>query len=390
MPEAVVGRERELKAAAAFLSRMAGGRSGLLLEGDAGVGKTTLWLDAIRQAEARGYRVLRARPVEAELKLSYAALADLVGGVFDDVAASLPPPQERALAAVLARVPESDEAVQARMTAVALVGALGALAADTPVLVAVDDAQWLDAASERALAFAARRLPLNVGLLLTRRGAGDAIPLGLDRALPEGCLERRVVGPLSLAALHHVLRARVGTSFPRPLLTRVATASEGNPFLALEIGRAVIAQGADRALGDPLPVPLAVRRLSEVRIRNLSRVAQEVLLVTSALFRPTVSTVAAAMERDARTVEAAVAEAVEADVLADELGCLRFTHPLFASAVYAAASDAARRRLHHRLAAATDDLEERARHLAQAAAGADESVAAEIARGAAEAARRGA
>lgn len=109
MPEAVVGRERELKAAAAFLSRMAGGRSGLLLEGDAGVGKTTLWLDAIRQAEARGYCVLRARPVEAELKLSYAALADLVGGVFDDLAASLPPPQERALAAVLARIPESDE-----------------------------------------------------------------------------------------------------------------------------------------------------------------------------------------------------------------------------------------------------------------------------------------
>ena len=390
MPGAVVGRDQELEAAAAFLDRMAEGPSGLLLEGDAGAGKTTLWLDAIRQAEARGCRVLRARPVEAELKLSYAALADLLGGVVDEVAARLPPPQERALAAVLVRVPESEETVQARMTAVALVSVLGALAADEPVLVAVDDVQWLDAASERALAFAARRMHTHVGVLLTRRGAGDDVPLDLDRALPEGGLERRVVGPLSLAALHHVLRARLGTSFPRPLLTRVAAASEGNPFVALEIGRAVIAQGADRALSDPLPVPLAVRRLSEVRIRNLSCAAQEVLLVTSALFRPTVSTVAGVTEGDARAVEAAVAEAVEADVLADERGRLRFTHPLFASAVYASASDTVRRQLHQRLAAATDDLEERARHLAQAATGADESVAAEIAGGATEAARRGA
>jgi len=390
MPEAVVGRERELEATAAFFDRMREGPSGLVFEGDAGAGKTTLWIDAIHQAEARGFRVLRARPVEAELKLSYAALADLVGGVLDEVAAGLPPPQERALAAVLVRVPESDEAVQARMTAVALVSMLGVLAADQPVLVAVDDAQWLDAASARALAFAARRLPGDVGVLLTRRGTGDDIPLDLDKALPEDGLDRRLVGPLSLAALHHVLRSRLGTSFPRPLLTRLATASGGNPFVALEIGRAVLAQGADRALTDPLPVTLAVRRLAEGRVRNLSGAAQEVLLVTSALFCPTVSTVAAAMEADARTVEGAVAEAVESDVLADERGRLRFTHPLLASAVYASASDAARRRLHQRLAAATDDLEERARHLAQAAAGTDESVAAEIARGAAQAARRGA
>jgi predicted ATPase len=209
-----------------------------VIEGEAGIGKTTLWFDVLRAAEARGYRVLQARPAESEANLSYAVLADLVGAAFDETRAALPATQERALASVLLRE-AADRPVDARTTAAALLGVLTTLAAEQPVLVAVDDVQWLDAASARALGFAARRLPPRLGLLLTRRGDGGIeAPLGLSRALPEDRVHRLVPGPLSLAALHHLIRSRRGTSMPRPLLARLAGASGGNPLFALEIARA--------------------------------------------------------------------------------------------------------------------------------------------------------
>jgi len=106
--------------------------------------------------------VLQARPAESEAKLSYAALADLLDDVFDDTRSALPPVHERALAAAFLRA-EPDGTADPRTTATAFVGILAALAADGPALVAVDDVQRLDAASERALAFAARRLPPGFG-----------------------------------------------------------------------------------------------------------------------------------------------------------------------------------------------------------------------------------
>ena len=100
----VVGRERELAEVGAFLSAVPDGPSALLIDGDAGIGKTTVWLTAVRNAEDHGYRVLRARPAESESRLSYAALADIVGPVFEEIRSALPDPQERALATVMLRV----------------------------------------------------------------------------------------------------------------------------------------------------------------------------------------------------------------------------------------------------------------------------------------------
>ena len=192
-----------------------------------------------RRAKLQGYRVLKARPAESEAKLSYAVLGDLVGAAFDETRAALPTPQERALAAALLREVR-DAPIDARTTATALLGVLRALAAKQPVLVAVDDVQWLDAASARALRFASRRMPPRLGLLLTqRKEAAIEDPLGLSDALPEGRVHRLVPGPLSLAALYHMIRNKRGTSMPRPLLTRLAAASGGNPLFALEIARAV-------------------------------------------------------------------------------------------------------------------------------------------------------
>jgi predicted ATPase len=387
--EAVVGRDTELSAIERFLDALPAGPSGLVVEGEAGIGKTTLWVEAVRAAEARAQRVLRARPAESEAKLSYAALADLVGSAFDETRGALPAPQESALATALLRA-ETDEPADARTTATALVGVLTALAAERPSLIAVDDVQWLDPASARALEFAARRLPPQVGLLVTRRTeGGEEAPLGLGRALPEERLQRLVPRPLSLGALHHLIGNRLETVPSRPTLVRIAAASGGNPFFALEIARALTREGGDRGLGDPLPVPRDLQELVLARVRALPAAAQKATLVAAALSRPTVATVAGALEPDCDALSA-LAAAEEGGVLASERGRIRFTHPLLASAVYGAAPESRRRQLHRRLAEVVTDVEERARHLAASVTEPDEATAAELEDAARGAAQRGA
>ena len=130
MEDAIVGREAELSAVERFLDSVPTGPVALVIEGEAGIGKTTVFAEGLRAADARGFRVLQARPAESEAKLSYAALADLVGEIFDDTRAALPPVQERALAAALLRA-EVDEAPSLRTTATALVGA-GSAATSRP------------------------------------------------------------------------------------------------------------------------------------------------------------------------------------------------------------------------------------------------------------------
>lgn len=388
-PGYIVGRERELAAVGAFLAAVPDGPRALLLEGEAGMGKTTVWLAAVRAAEDRRFRVLQARPAESESRLSYAALADIVGVAFDEVRAALPGPQERALATVLLRV-ATDEPADARVTATALVTVLTALAEDCPVLLAIDDVQWLDGASAGALAFAARRFPRRLGLLVSRRTEGVAgVPIGLDRALPEERLERLAVGPLSLAALRQVISGRLGTAIPRPVLTRIADTSGGNPFYALEITRGLT---DDAGAGRSLPVPPAMSKLAMERISSLSPTAREAVLVAALLSRPTIAALSGALPAVPGDAEAspAIIEAEDAGVLVTERGRIRFTHPLLASAVQGSVSGARRRQMHRRLAEVVTDPEERAQHLAQAASTPDGQTAAVVETGARQAALRGA
>jgi DNA-binding CsgD family transcriptional regulator len=387
----VIGREREIAVVSAFLDSIPHGAQALLLQGEAGIGKSTVWFEGVRLAEARAYRVLRARPAESEARLSYAVLADIVGPAFDATRAALPVPQERALAATLLRV-STDEPADPRTTATALVGVLSEIARERPVLVAIDDVQWVDAASERALAFAARRLPAHLGLLLASRTEGeDEAPLDLDHALQQDRLGRIVLGPLSLASLHHIVSGRLARELTRPMLARIAQASGGNPLFALGIARALAGareeSGGQRPL--PVPVPRSVQTLAAERVGALSLAAREAVLVAAALSRPTIETVAAALE-DERKALPAILEAEEAGVLVAEQGRVRFTHPLLASAVYGAASDARRGQLHRRLAAVVTDAEERARHLAQSATQADDATASTVEHAARQAALRGA
>jgi len=387
--ETLFGRERELAAVGDFVDAAGEGFAVLLVEGEAGIGKTTIWEAAVATARDRDYRVLAAYPAEAETGLSLAGLVDLLEGVLDEVADSLPRPQQKALAAAFLREEPPDEGPEARTISLSLLNAVRVLAAGGPVVIAVDDAHWLDRSTCTALQFVARRLrDEQVGLLLAQRPDGngdDRLVLG---RLPPRRLTRLELGPLCLDDLARLLRARLQSGLPRPLLTRLYEASGGNPFYALEIGRA-LARSGEVAVTDPLPLPSSLRAAVSDRLAALSDAALEVLLVVSALPRPTIAGVQRALY-DAETAVTGLAEAEEADVVRVEGHRIVFTHPLLASTISSSTRSEKRRLLHARLAQIADDPEERARHLAEAAAEPDLATARALADAATRAARRGA
>ena len=383
---AVIGREEELAEVASFLDRAAAASASLVLVGEAGVGKTTLWQAGVEAAHERSFRVLAASPSVAETGLSFAAICDLLGEAADDVLVDLPAPQRHALEVALLLTEAEQSTPDPRAVAVALLSAVRVLTRSEPVLVAVDDVQWIDSASAGVLGYAARRLRGEpVGLLLAQRAPeGEPLPLGLDRAAAERVSFVRV-GPLTLGATHRLVRERLGVPLPRPVLRRVHETAGGNPFYALEIARALPLESA--AAGQPLPVPGSLGELVRDRVAALPTDARQVLLAVAALSEPRLSVVEAALQRDPRP---GLGKASEAGVVAVEGDRVRFVHPLLASAAYGLAGDDDRRAVHRRLADAVGVPEQRARHLALAAHGPDEQVAAELEAAALGARARGA
>ena len=154
----VVAREQELASVAAFLDEPRAAPGALLLEGEAGIGKSTLWLAAVEQARERGLRVLSSRPAEAERTLAYAGLGDLLEGVLEETLPELLPPRRRALEIATLRDEAAGDPVDPRAVAVAVRDVLQLIGEAGPVAVAIDDVQWLDASSAGAIEFALRRL----------------------------------------------------------------------------------------------------------------------------------------------------------------------------------------------------------------------------------------
>jgi AAA ATPase domain len=209
----ILGRDVELAQVRSFIGSVPDGPSALLLEGAAGIGKTTLWHAGVSFARARGHRVLSCRAAESEARLSYAALGDL----FDFELPDLPSPQKRALDAALLRAEVEGAPPDQRAVAVASLGVLRALAASDPVIVAIDDVQWLDMPSARVLAFVVRRLedaPIRILVALRVGSAGD--PLGLGQAEPALTLHRVSIGPLREEAMTRLLRERTGGDLVHP------------------------------------------------------------------------------------------------------------------------------------------------------------------------------
>ncbi len=385
MRDPIVGRQPELAALDAFLSSADWPRT-LLLSGEAGIGKTTLWRAAVERADSAGYVVLSSRPLEAEAKLAHAGVGDLLAERHTALA-ELPEPQAHALRAALLLESPRSGAVDERAVSLGFLGVLRALAAEQPVLVAVDDVQWLDGASARVLAYAARRLAAERAAFLLALRAEARAELGYapDRVFPR-VVELPARG-LALEDVHALLRARLGVSLSRPALRDVHATAQGNPYFALELGRTLGETGGPHTLGAPTELPASLRELTAARIASLPDDTRKVLAAAAALADPTVALVGAATACDG---PAALAPAVEQDVVTIAAGRVRFSHPLLSASAYADVGAGVRRDLHAVLAGLIEDVEERARHLALAAVGPDAGIAAALEEAAALARARGA
>ena len=291
MPGAVVGRDAELASVRDFVSALSSGASALVLEGDAGMGKTTLWAAGVAHARTAGLRVLEARPAESETSLSFSGIGDLLDPVLDEALAPLPEAQRRALSRALVLEDADGPRPDPHAIGVAVLNALRALAEGAPILVAVDDVQWLDAASTAALRYGARRLRAEpVGVLLARRSSLDSGLLAeLRRTLPATRFTAIDVGPLDLLALHHVVHGHLSVVLPRPLLAEVHAAAGGNPFYALELVRTLQRTGASVEAGKPLPVPDSLHDLVHGRVLALPVESRDFLLAAAAHAHPTIS-----------------------------------------------------------------------------------------------------
>ena len=387
---AIVGREEELRALADFLGAASEASAAAVIVGDSGIGKTTLWRAAVVAARERGLRVLCAAPAAAEAQLSFAALRDLLDGVPLTALAELPTPQRHALEVALLRAEAEGPRPNPGAIGTALLNLLRVLASDTPVLLAIDDVQWLDAPSEGVLEFAARRLgEESVALLLAQRivGAVPPLPLGVERAFDVARLFRLVVGPLSLGAVQRMLGERLGTTCPHQTLRRLHEVSGGNPFYALELGRELLARGVEPSLHDPLPIPQSLDELLRARLARLPVRARNALLVAAALRKPSLRLLERA---EGERVLQAIEQALRAHIVELENDRVHFTHPLLASFCYGDSPAPARRAVHRRLAELVSEPEERARHLALAAEGPNAEVAAALDEAAQAARARGA
>jgi ATP/maltotriose-dependent transcriptional regulator MalT len=387
----VIGRDDELDAIQAFLADVEKGPSALVLSGEPGIGKTILWEAGVESARDGLDRVLTCHGVEAEASFSFAGLSDLLGDVLEEAASSLPPPRRRALRIALRLIEPGDEPSDTHTIGLAVLDVLRALAQRGPVLVALDDVQWLDVSSAGVLQVALRRLSEEpVGVLATLRMAPEvAAPFELARAFPEERLERLELRPLSLGAVHRLLEERLGLELTRPELAQVQEATAGNPFFALELGRELVRTGTRPARGQPLHVPDSLRELLGSRLARLPGETLDVLLLVAALARPTVELVSAAYGERERVLEALEAAAQEAVMVLDEAD-IRFAHPLLASICYERAPVWKRRAVHRALGSVVSDVEERARHMALAAERPDAAIASELETAGEHAAARGA
>ena len=359
-----VGRTLELAAVERFLDGVSDGPAALLVEGVAGIGKTTLWRAAIDAARARGFTILSTTAVDSETDLPFVGLRDLSATVPVEAADELPDVQHEALDRALLR---SAGSADPHAVCAAALSVVQGMSRDRPIVVAVDDVPWLDRPSQRLLSYVVRRLRRErVGMLIARRSGEARLPIGLDGTVP---VERVELGELDPDALHALLTDH-GMALSRRTTAHIHRVSGGNPFYAVEIGRAVVRDGG-RVTGE-LPVPGGVLAVTAERLAALSPTARHALDVVALLADPSVERVAEIVGPDAA---GALEEAAAEGLLDIDGDGLRFTHPILRSAVTAALPAARARTLHRDIAASSITAGERALHVAAAATGPDAAAA---------------
>ena len=389
MPEPLFGREPELHALERFLDAIGEGPGAAVVVGEPGAGKTALWSATASIARSRGYTVLACHPAVAEGTMPFSALGDLLAGVPAAALESLSDVMAAALHVAVTPDAPAGRSPDDRVVAVAVVQLLRVLARDSPVLIAVDDYQWVDPGTARVLGYAVRRVRDERIGFLACAPADDAVtvPTMLDADLVERPPARVVAGSLSTPTIAELLGDRLGMSVPPPLLQQIASASDGNALFALEIGRAIRDREVEVIPGEPLALPRSLDALLGRRIESLSRDVQELLMIAAAAAEPTLSLLTRATAQ--ATVARRLRPAVDAGLVSIQYDQIRFTHPLVAAALYHRIPTERRRALHRRLAEVVTGLPQRARHLALGADGPDAAVADVIDEAARAAAARG-
>jgi nucleoside-triphosphatase THEP1 len=364
----VVGRDRELAVITDVLADVGVTAAAIVVQGDPGIGKTTLWWAGVEAARSAGFTVSLSRPREAEMPLAFCAVVDLVSrfsGALDALGAA----DRAVLDAVLGGAEDAQLRSDAARVGRAMLALVRTATVDRPLLIAIDDAQWLDAPSEQLLRFIARRVVEEpVVFLVTQRDRGPAV-LGVTEALPTSrCSVLRLEG-LSLSAIGQIIRRGIGEPVSRSGLVDLHRSCGGNPMFALEFARA-------RCSGAVTEFPRSLRELVDQRLAVVQGKISAVLQALAVLGPTDLES----LERllGAQDLWIQVAEARAAGVISGEPSRVQFAHPLFASAVDRVMSAKRRRELHARAAEMTDEVGARARHLALATRDPNERVANEL------------
>jgi DNA-binding CsgD family transcriptional regulator len=377
--ERLLGRQREREVLERLLAAARGGHGGVLVvHGEAGVGKTALLECGVKAG--REFRVARTLGVEGEMELAFAALQQLCSPILE-LTEHLPPPQRDALSVAFGL--STGQAPNPFLVGLAVLGLLSEAAEERPLLCVVDDAQWLDRASARALAFVARRLLAEkIALVFAARELGEALA-----GFPE-----LHVGPLGRRDARALLESALPARLDERVLERIIVETRGNPLALLELPRGLTSAQLAGGFGLPAALPLSAR-IEESFTRRLARLprdARRLLLVAAADPVGDLALVWRAAQR--LGIPQSAAQTVESDGLLALGAGVVFRHPLVRSAVYRAAGADARSEAHRALAESIDpdiDPDRRAWHRAQATAMPDEDVAADLERSAARAQARG-
>jgi len=368
------GRNAELEVVERFLNPDSW-PAVLIVEGEAGMGKTVLWRAALETATARGYRILSCRGSRGEGRLSYSNLGDLLRPALEQSPSKLQPSDESVLRAALLRMGARAKPDALRVF-LATLDALQELAARQPILLAIDDVQWLDSASMRGLRFVAHRLGSQpIGILATLR-LSHSRPLLLD-FMDASRVHRMVLGPLSAEALGEAVAHRYGFWLPGLTLMRLHQATGGNPLFTLEIAGELAGRHFLLAAHEPIPLPRRLVALAKAVMPPLEVTVQEAVMVVASLANPTVPVVELVLA-GGRFGSVALNTALAAgqlDLAADEI---RLVHPLVATTLYSEATPQRRREVHQLIAQSVPDPSERIWHRAVASTGPDARLAAEL------------
>lgn len=365
------------------------GPTGLSLEGEPGIGKTAVWRAAVDLAKARDYRVLAATPARPDATLAFSGLVDLLDRVPQEAIDELPAPPRQALKAALWLEETETGAHDPGAVPRGLLLLLRRLAEDGAVMVAIDDEQWLDRASARALAHALCRLDRErICVLIARRPSGESLLWPeLERGFARSGLEATRLGLLDIPTIEHLVAAELTRPVGRSLLHRLAETSGGNPLYALALARELNTRPHAGAGAGELSIPASLTAAIAQRLQHIEEAAGDALLVVAAASHPTIGLLQAVLRGFTLSQLDGAARAGVVEIAGDRVF---FTHPLLASTHYESTPAKRRREVHRRLAAVIEDEEQRAYHLARGAEAPDRRLASQIELAAEPAVRRGA